>query len=117
MSEKKALNVDIGKRIKEERNRVGLSREKLAELVDVSPRFIADVERGTVGISVSTLKAICEVLSISSDRLIWGDTTVADINSRLRFLDADVVDVIDKTVQCQLELISLLDSKNNSGQN
>ena len=111
MTDKKALNIEIGKRIRSERDRMGLTREKLAELVDVTPRFIADVERGSVGVSVPTLKMICEVLKVSSDRLIWGDTTIADINSRLRFLDADIVDMIDKTVQCQLELISLLESK------
>ena len=56
---RKELNVDIGKRIKAVRIRIGMTREKLAELVDVTPRFIADVERGSVGISIATLKRIC----------------------------------------------------------
>ena len=111
MAEKKELNVFIGSQIKIERNRVGLTREQLAEMIDVTPRFIADVERGSVGISVPTLKKICEVLKISSDKLIWGETTSASIDDRLRFLDSDCIEIIDKTVQCQLELIELLKNK------
>lgn len=45
----------IGKRIRCERERVRMTREYLSEQIDVTPRFLADVERGYVGVSVPTL--------------------------------------------------------------
>ena len=65
--EKRELNIAIGKRIRCERERAGLTREQLAELVDITSRFVADIERGSVGISVPTLRKICEALNIRSD--------------------------------------------------
>ena len=91
-----------------ERERAALSREKLSELVDVTPRFIADIEHGSVGVSVPTLKRICEVLKVSSDPLIWGKSVAVSIDDRLRLLDDDCIAIIDKTVQTQLELIDLI---------
>jgi len=39
-------NVNIlGERIRKERERIGLSREKLAELIGISPSFLGLVER------------------------------------------------------------------------
>ena len=108
---KKESNIDMGKRIRIERERAGMTREVLAECIDVTPRFIADVERGRVGISVPTLKRMCEVLNISSDSLLWGKTTQTSIDEKLKFVDEDYVRVIDKTVQAQLDLINLIKSK------
>ena len=109
--EKKELNIAIGKRIRTERERAGLTREQLAELVDITSRFVADIERGSVGISVPTLRKICEVLNISSDSLLWGKTSQTSIDERLKFVDEDYIRIIDKTVQSQLDLIELIKSK------
>lgn len=112
---KKASNVDMGKRIRAERERANMTREGLAECIEVTPRFIADVERGSVGISVPTLKRICEVLNISSDSLLWNKTTHTSIDEKLKFLDEDYVRSIDKMVQTQLDLIDLIKSKESQG--
>ena len=108
---RKELNVDIGKRIKAVRIRIGMTREKLAELVDVTPRFIADVERGSVGISIATLKRICEVMNISSDSLLWDKTAQTSIDEKLKFVDPDCIEIIEKTVQTEIELINLIKNK------
>lgn len=108
---KKEFNVDLGKRIRSARERAGITRERLAEQIDVSPRFIADVERGSVGISVPTLKKICEVLHISSDSLLWEKTTQSSIDEKLKFIDSDYLGLIDKMVQTQLDLIAVAESK------
>ena len=111
--EKKSFNIDMGNRIRAEREKTGMSRERLAEAVDKTPRFIADVERGSVGVSVQTLKKICETLNISSDKMIWGETSHISIDERLKFVDDNYIRIIDKTVQCQLELIELLRKDSN----
>lgn len=105
---KKDLNIDIGKRIRSAREHTGLTREELAERIDVTPRFVADVERGSVGISVPTLMRICEVLHVSSDSLLWGRTTDSGIDDRLKLVDAAYIPFIEKSVQAQLELIDLI---------
>ena len=69
----KDLNVILGERIRLGRKANNFTREKLAELIDVSPRFLAEVESGKVGVSLQTLKNISIALSASSDYLLGLD--------------------------------------------
>ncbi len=108
---KKESNMELGRRIRAERERAKMSREYFAEQIDVSARFIADVERGSVGISVGSLKKICEVLNISSDSLLWEKTTQTSIDEKLRFVDEKYIDFIDRLVQTQLDLIACLEER------
>ena len=108
---KKELNIEVGRNIRLERERANLTREKLAELIEVTPRFIADVESGRVGVSISTLKKICESLNISSDSLLWSKTTHTNIDEKLKFVEEDYVHFIDHMVQTQLELIDYMKQK------
>jgi len=64
------LNAVIGERIREQRKVKHMTREALAEHIDVSSRFLASLEWGQVGASVSTLKKICLVLGVSADYLL-----------------------------------------------
>lgn len=69
----KDINVILGERVKLGRKAYNLTREKLAELVDVSPRFLAEVEAGKTGVSLQTLKNISLALSTSTDYLLGLD--------------------------------------------
>lgn len=69
---KKEINIQIGEQIKTARERAKLTQEQFSELVNVSPQFISDLERGVVGISITTLKRACTVLGISSDQILFG---------------------------------------------
>lgn len=51
--------------IREKRKEKGLSQERLAELVQVSQPFIAEIESGRKKPSVDVLMRICAVLDIS----------------------------------------------------
>ncbi len=51
--------------IREKRKEKGLSQGKLAELVQVSQPFIAEIESGRKKPSVDVLMRICAVLGIS----------------------------------------------------
>lgn len=66
----KDINVTLGERIKLARSANKITREKLAELIDVSPRFLAEVEAGKVGVALQTLKNISIALSSSTDYLL-----------------------------------------------
>lgn len=69
----KDINVILGERIRLGRKANHITREKLAELIDVSPRFLAEVEGGKVGVSLQTLKNLSIALSTSSDYLLGLD--------------------------------------------
>lgn len=56
MQEKKQINVEIGARIKEEREKAGLTQERFSELIGLGTKSVSAFERGTVGISFTTLK-------------------------------------------------------------
>ena len=67
------VKVTVGERTRLRRNAIGLTRERLAELIGVSPRFLADVESGKVGVSLATLKRMCTALECTADFLIGND--------------------------------------------
>ena len=66
----KDINQFLGARINLLRKNLKMTREKLAETIDVTPRFLADVEIGKVGVSLQTLKNLCIALSTSADYLL-----------------------------------------------
>lgn len=108
--EKKLINVEIGKNIRICREESGYSREKLAELVGITPRFLADVETGFVGISLTNLKKICEILSISTDRLILKNKTYLELDEKISHIDEKYIHYIDEIIQKQLEIITIVAS-------
>ena len=64
----------IGCRIKAERKKLGLSREKLSELVSVTPHYIYEIERGTKAMSMETLINLCTAMELSADYVLFGVT-------------------------------------------
>lgn len=54
------------------RENAGFSREQLAEKIEVSSRFLADIELGSKGMSFQTLIRLSDVLHTSTDYLLLG---------------------------------------------
>ena len=69
---KKEINVGIGTRISAKRNELSYSREVLAEKMGISPQFLAEIEHGNKGVSLTNLKKACEVLQVTADYLLTG---------------------------------------------
>ncbi|MCH3965521.1 MAG: helix-turn-helix domain-containing protein [Clostridium sp.] len=63
-------HVALGKRIREERLKLRLTQEKLAEDVDVSSSYIGQVERGERSVTLDTLIRITRRLSVTIDYLL-----------------------------------------------
>lgn len=80
MREKKEINIHIGNQIRAARERAGLTQEQFGELVSLGTKNVSDIERGVAGITVSTLKRICEKLSVSSDWILFGAQQKNDIS-------------------------------------
>ena len=60
----------MGKRIREERRKLDLTQEQLAEDVNVSYPHIGQVERGESGISLEALISISNRLGVTIDYLL-----------------------------------------------
>ena len=90
---RKKINVILGCRVKQARLEQHLTREQLAERANVSARFLADVESGITGVSLSTLRELCLILGLSADYLldlsrVSADNELEQITNRLKNLDA-----------------------------
>ncbi|HSH36500.1 helix-turn-helix transcriptional regulator [Schnuerera sp.] len=73
MTNKENLNFkEIGSRIRLEREKLNLTREKFAEIVELSTFYIGQIERGDRKMSVDTLVKIANTLHISVDYLLYG---------------------------------------------
>ena len=65
----------IGKKIKDKRQQKNISQEKLAELVDVTPSYISNIESGNRVASLPTMLEIVKVLDLSLDYLLLENVT------------------------------------------
>ncbi len=69
----------MGDRIREKRKEKKLTQEKLAELVDVSPSHVGEIERGSSVCSLSVLVDLSTVLELNLETLVKGiDTEPVD---------------------------------------
>lgn len=81
MSEKKEIDRLVGNNIKRERTKAGYTQEKFSELIGIGTKSLSAIERGTVGVSLSTLLRICRVLSVSSNSLLFEESPKNDIQA------------------------------------
>lgn len=79
------MNLDnLGKRIKDERQKRGMTQEQLAEKIDISTNFMSLIENGK-NMSVETLTKISIVLGVSVDYLL-----------------SDIVEISNDTITSQI---------------
>ena len=64
---------EMGRRIRSKREYLGFSRENLAEALEVSPQFIADIEYGNKGVSIKRLYMLSQILQVSADYILAGE--------------------------------------------
>ena len=67
----------IEKKIKDQRTRKKISQEKLAELINVTPSYISNLENGNRVASLSTMLEIVNVLDLSFDYLMLDNLTIS----------------------------------------
>lgn len=65
--------VRVGMRIKNCRQALNLTQEKLAEMIDVSPHYIYEIERGSKTMSLYTLYDLSITLNVSTDYMLYGN--------------------------------------------
>lgn len=110
MRKKKDVNVQIGARVREARERSKMTQEGLAEKLDCSPQFISDLERGVVGLSIPTLKGLCLTLGISSDSILFDKTPergYAAIEEKCRSLSDKQFKLLSEIIEKYIEATHL----------
>ena len=94
-------NNTMGKRIASIRKANKYTQERLAELLDVTPKHISHVENGTSSLSLKSLLKFCEQFDCSIDYLIHGKYNCPELNR----LPKDIVEILQNGND---ETISLL---------
>ena len=108
--EKKEINIEIGARVRQAREQARMTQERLAERLECSPQFISDMERGVVGISLSTLKKLCLTLGVSSDSILFGtasETTLDALAERCRVLSKEQFAILVEIIEKYIEAVTL----------
>ena len=112
MTDKKEINLLIGANIKQARERAGLTQEQLSERMGMGVKSLSAVERGSVGISLTSLKKVCSILHVSSDELIFGDQKLNDISamcSRLERLTPAQFHIVEDILCKLMEAFTISD--------
>lgn len=76
-------NKEIGKKIKSIRQSQGLSREQLAEKLNVTKYAIINYEQGQRGASIKILNKIAEALGVPLNELLDTNATTNDIEKKI----------------------------------
>lgn len=67
------LDIHVGERIRELREIQNFTREAFAEKVEISAKFLYEIETGKKGFSADTLSRISKALSVSCDYIMFGE--------------------------------------------
>lgn len=97
----------LGKRIREERSKIGLTQEKLAEFSEVSTAYMGRIERGERNITVKTLVRIANALGTTIDYLLKDSVEVEDDSLVKQWLQL-TVDRTDKEKQMAIDVIKVM---------
>ncbi len=104
------LYVGTGNRIRALRDNRGYTREQLAEMADISSKFLYEIEVGNKGFSARTLSMLAEVLGSSCDYIIYGIAeyeSKAEIDYILKQFSNEKIEELMKIFYeiCQLALL------------
>ena len=85
---------DIGLRIRTLREANGYTRDALAAKIDISTKFLYEIEMGKKGFSAETLCKLAKTLSISCDYILTGNDG--------SLIPKKIVDIINCFNPCQM---------------
>lgn len=82
---------ESGKRIRELRKQKGMTQEKMAEELNITPKAVSKIETGERGTTIDTICLIATLLETSVDFLVMGRYPIKDrrINEWLQKLPVE----------------------------
>jgi transcriptional regulator with XRE-family HTH domain len=102
-------NKAVGQRIREEREKLALTRAELAELVELSDYYVGQLERGERQMSLPVLIKIVSCLHVSMDYLVLGNPNKSEhsvhdsttfVYKKERERNEELYALLDKCSQC-----------------
>lgn len=109
MDGRKDLNVLIGANIKRERENAGFTQDRFSELLGIGSKSLSSIERGVVGVSLTTLLKICDILHISANVLLYEQDRKNDADSialQLKMLSAEQFEIVSDVMKNLLKAFS-----------
>ena len=94
---------EMGRRIKSKREYLHMSREALAETIDVSTQFVFDIEAGHKGTTIRRLLKICQALDLSPNYLLIGKISEQDESGAKKRLQEEILELLSRCTIKQLE--------------
>ena len=100
----RGLNLtEMARRVRERRENLKMSREELAERIDVSPQFVAEIEYGKKGVSTKTLYLLSQALNTSGDYLLDGMVCEVDKNNSELEICTEIMVLLKRCNEKQLK--------------
>ena len=65
--------IEIGQRLRQRRQELGLTREKMSELADIGTGYYGQLEDGTSQMSIDTLIKLSRSMHLSMEYILFGD--------------------------------------------
>ncbi len=90
----------IGKRIKIARIKADLTQERLAEMVEISPTHMSNVETGTTRVSLSAIVSLANALSVTVDDLLCDSV----IKAKVQF-EKDIASILSDCDEYEVRMI------------
>lgn len=94
-------DIRVGERIRELREVQNYTREAFAEKIDISAKFLYEIETGKKGFSADILSRISVALSVSCDYIMFGEETGHHTSERIRC----VLETMKPAQVCQIQNI------------
>ena len=98
--------IEMGRRIRKQREFLNLTREELAGQLEVSSKFIADIEYGEKGVSIKKLYLLTQVLDVSADYILAGEENVLVEGTEKRRIKENILEPLK---QCNVQQLRCLE--------
>ncbi len=104
--ELKELNKkEMGSRIRSRREALGMSREELAKKLSVTGKTIANIEYGEKGVTLKNLYKLKQVLGVSIDYLMEGDSSFMDSEDKRKMISENILSSLSVCSEKELDRI------------
>ena len=90
----------IGKRIKIARIKADLTQERLAEMVEISPTHMSNIETGTTRVSLTAIVSLANALSVTVDDLLCDSV----VKSKVQF-QKDIAGILADCDEYEIRMV------------
>ena len=97
----------FGARLKEIRNKKGMTQERLSETVGINPKYLSSIERGKENPTFNTVLKLTEALNVSLDE-IFTDIDIEDPKNRRLAIDTLLDTADDEQLKLAYRIVSVI---------